>query len=66
MNKRQIGVLRLALNIFGSQSRARAWLSRPFEVFDGKNALQMLETDQGCAIVEDLLNRLRYAFLAEP
>jgi len=62
MNARQFGILRNTLKIYGSKRKAEIWLRRPFQIFEGKNALQMIETEEGCEIVEDLLIKLRYAF----
>lgn len=66
MNSRQFGILRDALKIYGSKRRAEVWLMRPFEIFEGKNALQMIETEVGCEMVEDLLTKLRYVFDFHP
>lgn len=66
MNSRQFGILRNALKIYGSRRRAEVWLRRPFEIFEGKNALQMIETEDGCEMVEDLLTKLRYVFDFHP
>jgi uncharacterized protein (DUF2384 family) len=66
MNARQFGILRNTLKIFGSKRKARIWLSRPFEIFEGKNTLQMIETEEGCEILEDFLIKLRYVFDPRP
>ncbi|WP_370569162.1 antitoxin Xre/MbcA/ParS toxin-binding domain-containing protein [Limnobacter humi] len=36
------------------------------EIFEGKNALQMIETEDGFEMVEDLLTKLRYVFDFHP
>jgi len=54
MNSRQFGILRNALKIYGSKRRAEVWLRRPFEIFEGKNALQMIETEDGCEMVPEI------------
>lgn len=52
----------MAINICGSKARARFLLHRPFKIFDGKSMLQMIENDQGCDQVLEILFRVGEAY----
>lgn len=45
----------LALRVFGDEEKAGSWLSSPKRIFDGKSALQLLETEAGFFRVKEAL-----------
>lgn len=48
----------LATRIFGSEDKARAWLTEPRPEFDNQSAKELLDTDIGCGQVAMELKRL--------
>ena len=48
-------VLALGETVFGGNSRALQWLGRPFKQLDGRAPLDMLASESGARLVEELL-----------
>ncbi|MBA1148269.1 DUF2384 domain-containing protein [Ectothiorhodospiraceae bacterium WFHF3C12] len=55
---RLLRVLRYAADSFGDDAKAWSYLGRPMRRFDGYSCVQMLDTDLGTALVEELLARI--------
>ena len=61
---RFIRILDLAAAIFGGRRPAMAWLSAAKRRLDGERPLDLLRTDAGTQLVEDLLQQARHGFVA--
>ncbi|MBA1147829.1 DUF2384 domain-containing protein [Ectothiorhodospiraceae bacterium WFHF3C12] len=60
-SERLLRVLRIvdhAVDSFGDAAKAGAYLSRPMTRFEGQSCMEMLDTDVGFALVEELLARI--------
>lgn len=55
-------ILSMALAVFGDTDKARRWLNKAKERFDGKTPMQMLITQQGFAQVEEMLLQITEGF----
>lgn len=57
-------VYALAEAIFGNPEKARRWLSKPKDRFDGKTPLEVAPSRDGCCLVQEMLIQLAegYAF----
>jgi putative toxin-antitoxin system antitoxin component (TIGR02293 family) len=55
-------ILSMALAVFGNPDKARRWLNKPKERFDGRTPMQMLTTQQGFAQVEAMLLQITEGF----
>jgi len=53
-----------AVAVFGDGERARNWLSAPKKRFDERTPLQMLRTDLGGRMVEEMLGQIEYGMFA--
>ena len=53
-------ILGRAIELFGSQTEAEAWLERPAMALDERRPIDLLSTPAGVESVEDLLTRLEY------
>ena len=53
-----------AMRTFGDLQKARLWMSRPKERFEGRLPVQMLTTDAGSLLVEEMLGQIEYGFFA--
>ena len=49
-----------AVDVFGSDEKATAWLRRPNRALGGERPIRLLDTDLGARQVEDILGRLDY------
>ncbi|SEP09591.1 putative toxin-antitoxin system antitoxin component, TIGR02293 family [Rhodospirillales bacterium URHD0017] len=49
-----------ATTVFGSQDAAEKWLSEPARAFEGKKPIELLATQPGTQLVEDLLQQIDY------
>jgi putative toxin-antitoxin system antitoxin component (TIGR02293 family) len=56
--------LDLATRIFGSRAAAMDWLSTPKRRFEGEAPLNLLKSDAGTRIVEEVLEQGRHGFTA--
>lgn len=55
---RLLRTVRHAVDTFGDEAKAGAYLSRPMRRFKGQSCIEMLDTDIGAALVEELLARI--------
>src|SRR5271166_2281661 len=53
-------ILGRAIEVFGSQADAEAWLERPAMALDQRRPIDLLSTPAGVASLEDHLTRLEY------
>jgi putative toxin-antitoxin system antitoxin component (TIGR02293 family) len=56
--------LDLATQIFGGRTAAMDWLTTPKRRFDGEAPLNLLKTDAGTRLVEEVLQQGRHGFTA--
>ncbi len=61
---RVASIIALAEDTFADQDAARAWLRRPTTVFDGKRPIDLLATEIGAHLVEQLLYRIAHGIAA--
>lgn len=61
---RFVTTLDLAAHIFGSRAAAMDWLSSPKRRFGGEAPLNLLKSDAGTRIVEEVLEQGRHGFTA--
>ena len=54
----------LAEEVFGEDAKAARWLRKAKIRFDGRSPLEMLRTEAGVRLVEDMLLQLDYGFVA--
>ena len=47
-------------NAFGDPKRAMAWLGRPTRALEGKAPFELLDTEEGARLVEELLGRIEH------
>lgn len=53
-----------AVSVFGDAERAREWLGRPKKRFDQRTPMQMLRTDLGGRMVEEMLGQIEHGMFA--
>lgn len=53
-------ILGRAIELFGAQAEAEAWLERPAMALDGRKPIDLLSTPAGVESVEDHLTRVEY------
>lgn len=49
-----------AIDMIGDEEKATAWLSTPNRALGGERPLDLLDTDTGARMVEDVLGRIAY------
>ncbi len=54
----------LAEEVFGDDAKAARWLRKPKARFDGRTPLEVLSTEAGARLVEEMLLQLDYGFAA--
>lgn len=54
----------LAEEVFGADDKAARWLRKPKARFEGRRPLEMLRTEAGARLVEEMLLQLDYGFAA--
>jgi putative toxin-antitoxin system antitoxin component (TIGR02293 family) len=54
----------LAEELFGEDDKAARWLRKPKSRFDGRAPMELLKTDAGARLVEEMLLQLQYGFVA--
>jgi putative toxin-antitoxin system antitoxin component (TIGR02293 family) len=57
-------IISLAEEIFGEDAKAARWLRKPKVRFAGRAPLELLRTDAGARLVEEMLLQLDYGFAA--
>jgi len=61
---RMARITSLAEEVFGNDAKASRWLRKPKSRFDQKTPLEMLRTEAGARLVEEMLLQLDYGFAA--
>jgi len=61
---RLIRVFDHAVSVFGDAERAREWLGKPKKRFDLRTPMQMLRTDLGGRMVEEMLGQIEHGMFA--
>lgn len=61
---RLIRVYDQAVRVLGEKEKALYWLSEPKRRFDGRTPIQMLRTDLGGRMVEEMLGQIYYGMFA--
>jgi putative toxin-antitoxin system antitoxin component (TIGR02293 family) len=54
----------LAEEVFGEDEKAARWLRKPKSRFDGRTPFELLSTEAGARLVEEMLLQLDYGFVA--
>lgn len=54
----------LALEVFGDQQKAITWLHKPRQRFADQSAMQILQSEAGAQLVEDMLNQIDAGYFA--
>lgn len=54
----------LAEEVFGNDEKAGRWLRKPKQRFEGRTPLELLRTEAGARLVEEMLLQLDYGFAA--
>lgn len=49
---------------FGSVGKARAWMTRPTRVLGGRPPAELLDTDEGARLVDEILGRVEHGIAA--
>jgi len=57
-------ILQRAKDTFGGKDRALQWLKRPTKPLNGHTPLDLLDTEAGARMVEDLLTRIDHGIAA--
>ena len=58
MSNRNEKIFALAEEVLGNRKLAVRWLSKPRKRFDGLCAMEILQTDAGAILVEELLREV--------
>jgi len=61
---RLIRVWRHARGTFGDADKARTWMNRPTRPLGGRKPAELLDTDEGARLVEELLGRIDHGIAA--
>lgn len=61
---RLVRVYDQAVRVFGDEEKALYWLSEAKRRFDGRTPIQMLRTDLGGRMVEEMLGQIYYGMFA--
>ncbi|MDE3106014.1 MAG: DUF2384 domain-containing protein [Acidobacteriota bacterium] len=61
---RLVRVFDQAVSVFGDAERARAWLGKPKKRFEQRTPMQMLRTDLGGRMVEEMLGQIDHGMFA--
>jgi len=57
-------VFQHGIDTFGGSDRARRWFERPTRPLGGSRPIDLLDTDEGAQLVEDLLTRIDHGLAA--
>jgi len=57
---RLVPVIAHAVAVFGDERKATHWLSTPLPFFGGRAPQQLLDTEEGLALVEQTLTRIEH------
>lgn len=61
---RFLNILQITTQMFGSRAEAMRWLDSPKRRFEGERPLDLLKTDAGARMIEELILQARHGFLA--
>jgi len=61
---RMARITAIAEEVFGDDAKASRWLRKPKMRFDGRSPLEMLRTEAGARLVEEMLLQISYGFVA--
>lgn len=61
---RLVRVFNQAVRTFGASEKARQWLNVPKKRFDDRTPIQMLRTEVGGRMVEEVLGQIEYGMFA--
>lgn len=53
-----------AMRVFGDLERARLWMERPKQRFEERSPLQMLASEMGARMVDEMLGQIEYGMFA--
>ena len=53
-------IMKQAIDIFGSQEKARKWFETPLPALGGKTPLECVKTESGTREVENVLGRIAH------
>lgn len=62
MKSYQFATLRMAITVFGDIKKARSWMSRPQRALGDKSAFAVIETAEGCELIQELLAQIDHGF----
>jgi uncharacterized protein (DUF2384 family) len=62
MKSYQFATLRMALMVFGNARKARSWMSKSQKSLGDKSAFAVIETAEGCELVQELLSQIDHGF----
>ena len=54
----------MAEQVFGDSQRAWRWLRKPKRLFDGKTPIEMLATETGARMIEELIVQIDHGMAA--
>ena len=58
MNQCEARILIMTKGIFGNEDKAQRWLHENKREFDNRKPIEMLETEAGARLVEEMLYRI--------
>lgn len=56
-------ILAYATEVFGTETKASTWVTRPHRILDGTAPIDLLDTDLGSQVVESMLGRIEYGVI---
>ncbi len=62
MTSYQFTTLKMALIVFGDARKARSWMSRPQKSLGDKSAFEVMETAEGCELIQELLAQIDHGY----
>jgi len=57
-------IFRLACDTFGQLEKATVWLNRSTRALSGHKPVELLDTEEGARLIEDLLHRINHGLTA--
>lgn len=61
---RLVRVFDFAVRVFADLNKAREWIDTPKTRFEGRTPIQMLRTEMGGRMVENMLGQIQYGMFA--
>lgn len=56
-------ILAYTTEVFGTETKASTWLTRPNQILDGTAPLDLLDTDLGTQVIESMLGRIEHGVI---